>query len=94
MRFFKCGDLMEKGAKNINVGNATSDSKSTAKIALEDGTIIKGEGFGHETTATGEIVFSTGMTGYVEGLNGESSPRIVTVPEVTFIVNEPGVEKA
>jgi len=43
-----------------------------AKIALEDGTIIKGEGFGHETTATGEVVFSTGMTGYVEGLTDPS----------------------
>ncbi|MCL2116316.1 MAG: glutamine-hydrolyzing carbamoyl-phosphate synthase small subunit [Methanobrevibacter sp.] len=43
-----------------------------AKIALEDGTILKGEGFGHETTATGEIVFSTGMTGYVEGLTDPS----------------------
>lgn len=43
-----------------------------AKIALEDGTIMKGEGFGHETTATGEIVFSTGMTGYVEGLTDPS----------------------
>ena len=43
-----------------------------AKIALEDGTIMYGEGFGHETTATGEIVFSTGMTGYVEGLTDPS----------------------
>ena len=43
-----------------------------AKIALEDGTVIKGEGFGHETTATGEVVFSTGMTGYVESLTDPS----------------------
>jgi len=43
-----------------------------AKLALEDGTIIKGEGLGHETTATGEIVFSTGMTGYVENLTDPS----------------------
>ena len=55
---------MEKGIKN--------PLSSTAKIALEDGTILEGEGFGHETTATGEIVFSTGMTGYVEGLTDPS----------------------
>lgn len=55
---------MEKEANLIN--------NSTAKIALEDGTILKGEGFGHETTATGEIVFSTGMTGYVEELTDPS----------------------
>src|SRR5574344_423859 len=39
-----------------------------AKIALEDGTILKGEAFGYETTNVGEVVFSTGMTGYTESL--------------------------
>jgi carbamoyl-phosphate synthase small subunit len=43
-----------------------------AKIALEDGTILKGEGFGYETTKTGEVVFSTGMTGYTESLTDPS----------------------
>jgi len=35
-----------------------------AKLALEDGTILKGESFGYETTKLGELVFSTGMGGY------------------------------
>ncbi len=43
-----------------------------AKLALEDGTILKGDGFGFETTATGEVVFTTGMTGYVESLTDPS----------------------
>lgn len=43
-----------------------------AKLALEDGTIIKGEGFGFETTKTGEVVFSTGMVGYTESLTDPS----------------------
>ena len=43
-----------------------------AKIALEDGTVLKGEGFGHETTSVGEVVFSTGMTGYTEALTDPS----------------------
>ncbi len=43
-----------------------------AKLALEDGTILKGEGFGFETIKTGEVVFSTGMTGYVESLTDPS----------------------
>lgn len=43
-----------------------------AKIALEDGTILKGESFGYETTKVGEVVFSTGMTGYVESLTDPS----------------------
>ena len=44
----------------------------TAKLALEDGTILKGEGFGAETVKSGEIVFSTAMTGYVESLTDPS----------------------
>lgn len=43
-----------------------------AKLALEDGTILKGEGFGFETIKTGEVVFATGMTGYVESLTDPS----------------------
>lgn len=44
----------------------------TAKLALEDGTILEGEGFGAETVKSGEIVFSTAMTGYVASLTDPS----------------------
>ncbi len=43
-----------------------------AKLALEDGTVIKGEGFGYTTTKLGELVFSTGMGGYTESLTDPS----------------------
>ena len=43
-----------------------------AKLALEDGTIFKGKSFGFETIKTGEVVFATGMTGYVESLTDPS----------------------
>lgn len=43
-----------------------------AKIALEDGTVLEGEGFGSAGRAKGEIVFQTGMTGYVEALTDPS----------------------
>ncbi|MEG3224501.1 MAG: carbamoyl phosphate synthase small subunit [Methanobacteriales archaeon Met13] len=43
-----------------------------AKLALEDGTIFKGESFGFETIKIGEVVFATGMTGYVESLTDPS----------------------
>ena len=43
-----------------------------AKLALEDGTVLKGEGFGYETTKLGELVFSTGMGGYTESLTDPS----------------------
>lgn len=43
---------------------AMSDKK--AILILEDGTIIHGTAFGKTGTATGEICFNTGMTGYQE----------------------------
>ncbi len=43
-----------------------------AKLALEDGTIYNGESFGYETIKSGEVVFATGMTGYVESLTDPS----------------------
>ena len=43
-----------------------------AKLALEDGTVLKGDGFGYETTKVGELVFSTGMVGYTESLTDPS----------------------
>jgi len=43
-----------------------------AVLVLEDGTVIEGKGFGAEGKALGEIVFATGMTGYVESLSDPS----------------------
>jgi carbamoyl-phosphate synthase small subunit len=43
-----------------------------AILALEDGTIVKGKGFGVEKTVEGELVFNTSMTGYVEALTDPS----------------------
>ncbi len=37
-----------------------------ALLALEDGTVFRGESVGAPTTALGEAVFTTGMTGYQE----------------------------
>ncbi len=43
-----------------------------AILALEDGTIFSGSSFGAHGTATGEICFNTGMTGYQEVLTDPS----------------------
>ena len=37
-----------------------------AILVLADGTVIHGKAFGKTGTATGEICFNTGMTGYQE----------------------------
>ena len=43
-----------------------------AILALEDGTVVEGEGFGAEGTAIGELVFATPFTGYEEALTDPS----------------------
>ena len=43
-----------------------------AYILLEDGTLFEGYHFGCEGTAIGEMVFTTGMTGYQEVLTDPS----------------------
>ena len=43
-----------------------------AALAIEDGTLVEGEGFGAESYAEGELVFNTSMTGYVEALTDPS----------------------
>lgn len=43
-----------------------------AMLVLEDGTVVRGAGFGAKREALGEIVFNTSMTGYVESLTDPS----------------------
>ncbi len=42
------------------------------KLLLEDGTEFVGESFGATRAVAGEVVFNTGMTGYVEALTDPS----------------------
>jgi carbamoyl-phosphate synthase small subunit len=41
-------------------------------LVLEDGTVVRGHGFGAEGSVFGELVFNTGMTGYQEALTDPS----------------------
>lgn len=43
-----------------------------AVLGLEDGTCVRGEGFGREGTTLGELVFATPYTGYEEALTDPS----------------------
>jgi len=52
----------------------------TALLALEDGTVFRGTGFGAEGETFGEAVFNTGMSGYQEVLTDPSyAGQIVTM---------------
>ena len=44
----------------------------SAVLALQDGTIYRGHGYGAPTKVVGEVVFSTGMVGYPESLTDPS----------------------
>jgi carbamoyl-phosphate synthase small subunit len=60
-------------------------SAQPALLVLEDGSIYRGWSFGAKTTAMGEVVFNTGMTGYQEVLTDPSycgQMVIFTYPEL------------
>lgn len=42
------------------------------RLVLQDGTVMRGRSFGADRAVAGEVVFSTGMTGYVESLTDPS----------------------
>ena len=61
-------------------GKVVAMAKRRAILALEDGTIFKGYGFGAEGEAQGEVVFNTSMSGYQEILTDPSyAGQIVTM---------------
>jgi len=49
-----------------------SSSEPDAMLVLEDGTTLRGKGFGAPGETFGEMVFNTGMTGYQETLTDPS----------------------
>ncbi len=49
-----------------NLGHSANDKKLPGVLALEDGTVFRGRGFGAVSTTVGEAVFNTSMTGYQE----------------------------
>ncbi|MDA1052655.1 MAG: glutamine-hydrolyzing carbamoyl-phosphate synthase small subunit [Planctomycetota bacterium] len=69
---------------------------TTAKLALEDGTVFTGDAFGATGEVDGEVVFNTSMTGYQEILTDPSyRGQIVTMtyPEIgNYGVNVEDVE--
>ncbi|MGD0089196.1 MAG: glutamine-hydrolyzing carbamoyl-phosphate synthase small subunit [Planctomycetota bacterium] len=55
-------------------------TRPPARLALEDGTVYRGRGFGALTDRTGEVVFNTAMAGYQEVLTDPSyAGQIVTM---------------
>jgi carbamoyl-phosphate synthase small subunit len=64
---------------------AAEIAAQSAALVLEDGTTYRGRAYGATGTTFGEIVFSTGMTGYQETLTDPSYHRqivVMTAPHV------------
>jgi carbamoyl-phosphate synthase small subunit len=60
---------------------------SKAMLVLEDGSVYRGHAFGAQTTAFGEIIFITSMTGYQEMLTDPSFAGQIVVPTYPLIGN-------
>jgi len=56
-------------------------------LVLEDGSVFEGEPFGHKASAVGEVVFSTGMSGYQESLTDPSFRGQILVMTYPMIGN-------
>jgi carbamoyl-phosphate synthase small subunit len=82
----------------MHVGRLCAGGESTMKaiLALEDGSVFEGAGFGAKTSACGEVCFNTSMTGYQEILTDPSyKGQIVTMtyPHIgNYGVNDQDVE--
>lgn len=62
-------------------------NKKSALLTLEDGSKFKGYAFGAEQSVSGEIVFSTSMTGYPESLTDPSYSGQILVLTFPLIGN-------
>ena len=61
--------------------------RDEAYLILEDGTIFKGLSFGSIGDVTGELVFTTGMTGYLETLTDPSYHGQIVIQTFPLIGN-------
>ena len=63
----------------MNAPQPWTDVPLTARLVLDDGTVIAGQGLGATGSAVGEVCFNTAMTGYQEILTDPSyAGQIIT----------------
>lgn len=63
-----------------------------AYLVLADGTVYQGYGFGAEAIALGELVFTTGMVGYLETLSDPAYAGQIVVQTFPLIGNYGAIE--
>ncbi len=72
---------------------STLSNNKSALLVLADGTVLQGKAFGKIGTATGEICFNTGMTGYQEVFTDPSYYGQVLIMNAVHVGNY-GVKEA
>lgn len=73
MRVMSVSGLIERPVKIDATATLEREPRRvTAKLTLEDGTVLEGVSFGAEKSVAGEVVFNTGMMGYPETLTDPS----------------------
>ena len=90
-------ELCERGRHGrVQGGPAGDQVTASAYLLLEDGTRMDGDAVGAERDVTGEVVFTTGMSGYQESMTDPSFARQLitfTVPHVgNYGVSEAAME--
>jgi len=73
--------------EGVGEGEVKDPMARKAILVLEDGSVYEGHSFGAESTAYGEVVFSTSMTGYQEMLTDPSYAGQILVPTYPLIGN-------
>ena len=61
--------------------------RDPALLVLEDGTVLRGSAYGARGARRGEVVFTTGMTGYQETLSDPSYAGQIVVQTAPHIGN-------
>jgi len=72
-------DIQKRQDAALDVGGGMGGTSGVSKrtdrrctLVLEDGSVYSGQSFGSEISVSGEVVFNTGMVGYVENLTDPS----------------------
>lgn len=76
-----------RAGKGIHARLEGCATMTQATLVLEDGTVLRGRAFGAVGETAGEIVFSTGMTGYQEVLTDPSYHGQIVVMTASQIGN-------
>jgi len=73
--------------KHINEPMSEPSGEQTAVLLLEDGSVFRGKFFGECKKVFGEVVFNTGMVGYVEALTDPSYTGQILVSSYPLVGN-------